>query len=159
LQFDTRFDVASGALNLDLNVGWLEKYARSPFDGAPFIDYTGTSFVSNNEGVNFLYDYKTLTTLRYARSSWSAGVRWQHLPSVTAQPGANTLPVESYDLFDVFASWNVKTKYRLQAGIDNFLNKDPAIVGATATNAAVGATNSNYDGFGRRFFVGLQISL
>jgi outer membrane receptor protein involved in Fe transport len=159
LQFNTRFDVARGSLNLDLNVGWLDKYARSPFAGAPFIDYTGTSFVSINENVNFLYDYKTLTTLRYDRPGWSLGMRWQHLPSVTAQPGANTLPVESYDLLDVFGSWSFKSKYRLQAGIDNFLNKDPAIVGATATNAAVGTTNSNYDTFGRRFFVGLQVSL
>jgi outer membrane receptor protein involved in Fe transport len=159
LQFDYRFDLSNGTLNLGLNAGWLDKYARSPFPGAPFIDYTGTSFVSINENVNFLYDYKTLTTLQYNRSSWSAGMRWQHLPSVTAQPGANTLPVASYDLFDLYGSWSFKTKYRFQAGIDNVLNKDPAIVGATATNAAVGATNSNYDTFGRRVFVGLQVSL
>jgi outer membrane receptor for ferrienterochelin and colicin len=159
LQFDTRFNVASGMLNLGVNLGYLDKYARSSYAGAPFIDYTGTSFVSINDNVNFLYDYKALTTLRYDRPAWSVGMRWQHLPSVGPQPGSNNLDVASYDLVDVFTSFTLKQKYRLQAGIDNFLNKDPAVVGATATNAALGSTNSNYDGFGRRVFVGLQVSM
>jgi outer membrane receptor protein involved in Fe transport len=158
VQLDYRIDLERGRLNLGLNAGWLDTYERSPFKGAPFIDYTGTSFVQANEGVNFLYDYKTLTTIRYDRAMWSAGIRWQHLPSVTAQPGANTLPVESFDMFDLFSSWNFSEKYRFQAGIDNLLNEDPATVGATATNAARGSTNSNYDAFGRRVFVGLTIS-
>jgi outer membrane receptor protein involved in Fe transport len=158
VQFDYRFELERGMLNLSFNAGWLDTYERSPFKGAPFIDYTGTSFVQANEGVNFLFDYKTLTTIRYDRPMWSAGVRWQHLPSVTAQPGANTLPVESFDMFDLFSSWNISEKYRFQAGIDNLLNQDPATVGATLTNAARGSTNSNYDAFGRRVFVGLSIS-
>src|SRR5262249_2245012 len=124
-----------------------------------FIDYTGTAFVSINENVNFLYDYKTLTTLQYNRPGWSLGMRWQHLPSVQPQPGSTNLPVDSYDLLAVFASLSFKSKYRLQAGIDNFLNKDPVVVGATTNNNALGSTNSNYDGFGRRFFLGLQVTL
>jgi iron complex outermembrane receptor protein len=159
VQFDYRFDVARGTLNLGLNAGWLDKYTRSPFKGAPAIDYTGTSFVSINENVNFLFDYKTLTTLRYDRPAWSLGMRWQHLPSVGPEPGSNTFPVKAYDEFDVFASWSFKEKYRLQAGIDNFLDEAPAVVGATATNAALGSTNSNYDTFGRRVFIGLQVSM
>ena len=114
--------------------------------------------MSINENVNFLYDYRTLTTLHYDRSSWGVGMRWQHLPSVGPASGTNTLPVDSYDLVDVYANWQLKQKYRLQAGIDNFLNTDPPVVGATLTNAARGSTNSNYDGFGRRYFVGLNIS-
>jgi len=158
LQFDRRFDLAGGSLNLGLIWGWLDKYERSPFNGASFIDYTGTSFVSINENVNFLYDYRTLTTLHYDRSSWGVGMRWQHLPSVGPASGSNTFPVASYDQVDVYANWQLKQKYRLQAGIDNFLNQDPPVVGATATNAARGSTSSNYDGFGRRYFVGLNIS-
>jgi outer membrane receptor protein involved in Fe transport len=159
MQFDYRFDLASGTFNLGLVAGWLDTYERSPFDGAPFIDYTGTSFVSINESINFLYDYKTLTTLRYDRPSWSVGLRWQHLPEVVAPSGSSTLPVEKYDLVDLFSSWSFSDRYRFQAGIDNLLDTDPAVVGATVANRALGSTNSNYDGFGRRVFVGLQISL
>ena len=158
VQFDYRIDLERGRLNLGLNAGLLDKYERSPFKGAPFIDYTGTSFVQANENVNFLFDYKTLATIRYDRAMWSAGIRWQHLPSVTAQPGSNTLPVQSFDMFDLYSNWNFSEKYRFQAGIDNLLNEDPATVGATATNAARGSTNSNYDAFGRRVFVGLSIA-
>jgi outer membrane receptor protein involved in Fe transport len=68
------------------------------------------------------------------------------------------LPVESFDMFDLFSTLNFSEKYRLQAGIDNLLNEDPATVGATLTNAARGSTNSNYDAFGRRVFVGLSIA-
>lgn len=159
MQFDTRFDVAKGMLNLGVVAGWLDKYERSPFAGAPFIDYTGTSFVSINEGVNFVYDYRTLTTLSYNRSAWSIGMRWQHLPEVGPQPGSNTFPVKAFDQIDVFGNWSLNEKYRLQAGIDNFLDKNPVVVGATATNAAIGSTNSNYDAFGRRLFLGFQVSL
>jgi outer membrane receptor protein involved in Fe transport len=157
MQFDYRFDLADGNLTLGVVAGWLDEYTRSPFNGAPSIDYTGTSFVSINESINFLYDYKALTSLRYDRESWSVGLRWQHLPSVGPPSGSNTLPVDEYDTFDLFTSWTFNETYRLQAGIDNLLDEDPAVVGATATNRALNSTNSNYDGFGRRVFVGLQM--
>jgi len=70
----TDFSITYGAMSTP----W---YKKGPY----FLDYTGTSFVYNNEGINFLYDYKTLTTIRYDRPMWSAGIRWQHLPSVTAR--------------------------------------------------------------------------
>jgi outer membrane receptor protein involved in Fe transport len=81
------------------------------------------------------------------------------LPEVVAPSGSSTLPVEKYDLVDLFSSWSFSDRYRFQAGIDNLLDTDPAVVGATVANRALGSTNSNYDGFGRRVFVGLQISL
>jgi iron complex outermembrane receptor protein len=85
LQFDTRFNVASGMLNLGVNLGYLDKYARSSYAGAPFIDYTGTSFVSINDNVNFLYDYKALTTGRRGPSACAGSTcrRWARNPAAT----------------------------------------------------------------------------
>jgi outer membrane receptor protein involved in Fe transport len=88
---------------------------------------------------------------------WSVGMRWQHLPSVGPPSGSSTLPVEEYDLLDAFASISFNERYRLQAGIDNLLDNDPATVNATVANAARGSTNSNYDGFGRRVYLGLSV--
>ena len=47
----------------------------------------------------------------------------------------------------------------MRGGIDNLTNADPEIVGRTTVNNNLGSTNSNYDQFGRRVFLGLSISL
>ena len=47
---------------------------------------------------------------------------------------------------------------RVTLGIDNLTDEEPEVVGATATNNALGSTTVNYDPFGRRYFVGLSMS-
>jgi outer membrane receptor protein involved in Fe transport len=67
--------------------------------------------------------------------------------------------VNSHNQFDLFADWAFQDKYMLRAGIDNLFDEEPEVVGASSTNNALGSTSVNYDPFGRRFFVGLTISL
>jgi iron complex outermembrane recepter protein len=153
---DTSFDVGSsgGALNVNFVASFLDEYSESAFPGAAPVDYTGTVFNSS-------FDYRTFTTLRYDRSSWSLGLRWQHWPELDPQPGsaATVFGVDSHDQLDVFSRWSINERYQLRAGIDNLTNADPPVVGRTSTNNALGSTSADYDTFGRRVFVGLSISL
>ncbi|MBN1240446.1 MAG: TonB-dependent receptor [Gammaproteobacteria bacterium] len=155
VQLDWRFDVGpGGSLNMNIVGSFLDLYAESAFPGAAPVDYTGTTF-------NDSFDYKVFSTLRYQRGDWSVGMRWQHLPGIDTQPGAATdlRGVNSHDQLDVFGRWSFRDRYELRMGIDNLLDAEPEVVGATSTNNALGSTNSNYDPFGRRFFAGLTISM
>jgi outer membrane receptor protein involved in Fe transport len=155
IQLDWGFDVgSSGVLNVNVVANFLDTYAESPFPGADFVDYTGTL-------ENSSYDYRTFTTLRYSGDSWGLGLRWQHLPSIDPSPdaAANVIGVDSHNHFDLFANLTFNDRYTLRAGIDNLLDEDPEIVGATPFNNSLGTTNSNYDQFGRRFYLGLQVAL
>jgi outer membrane receptor protein involved in Fe transport len=147
-------DMAGGSLNINVVASILDLYAESPFPGADFIDYTGTL-------ENSSFDYQTFTTLRYASGSWALGLRWQHLPEIDPSPDAadDVIGVDSHDQLDLFANWTINDRYTLRAGIDNLLDEDPEIVGATPFDNNLGGTNSNYDQFGRRLFLGLTIGL
>lgn len=151
---DVQVDWGIGSFNLNVQASFLSKYARSPFPGADFIDYTGSTDNSS-------FDYRLFSTVAYAKKALQVGMRWQHLPSLTTPPGSapTAFGVHAHDQFDLFGSWQFGQRWSLRGGIDNLLNADPEWVGATTTNNAIGTTNSNYDQIGRRIFFGVTMTL
>lgn len=129
----------------------LGKYAVAAFPGAAFVDDAGTT-------VNSSFDYRLFTTLGYGVGPLSLGLRWQHLPGLDPAPGSppTTFGVQKHDQFDLFGRWAISSVYEVRAGIDNLLNADPEVVGATTTNNSLGTTSPNYDTIGRRFFVAFK---
>ena len=107
---------------------------------------------------NNSYDYQLLSNFGWSNGPYFVGLRWQHLPSLDTPPGSSTaaLGVKSHDQLDLFGSWNYNERYTFRAGIDNLMNADPEVVGATTTNNALGSTSSAYDQIGRRFFFSLK---
>jgi outer membrane receptor protein involved in Fe transport len=150
---DLGLSVVPGNFSLNVLFSKLDKFATSAFPGAAFIDNAGTV-------VNSLFDYRLFTTFGYSNGSWSTGLRWQHLPAVDRDPlgSADAFGVDSHDQFDLFGRWSINKRYEVRAGIDNLLNADPEVTGASSTNASLGTTNANYDTFGRRFFVAVKAS-
>lgn len=155
LQVNYGVDIGTrGSLNLTAQATFLDVYSESPFPGAPFIDYTGTT-------QNSSYDWQTLTSLNYAQGPWSLGLRWQHLPSIDRTPsqGPDIFGVKSHDQFDLFSTWSFGDTYELRLGVDNLADADPEVVNASTANNNLGSTNSNYDPFGRRYYVGIRVSM
>jgi outer membrane receptor protein involved in Fe transport len=152
--YDLAVNWGVGNFNVDFQTTFLQKYAESAFPGAAFTDYTGT--VQNSS-----FDYRFLSTVRWNKGPLGLGVRLQYLPSLDPLPGSSSavFGVDSHEQLDLFGSWSFKQRWQLRGGIDNFLNADPEWVTRTATNNAIGSTNANYDPFGRRVFIGLQITL
>ena len=151
---DVQVDWGIGSFNLNVQASFLTKYARAPFPGADFIDYTGSTDNSS-------FDYRLFSTVAYAKKAFMVGMRWQHLPSLTTPPGSapTAFGVHDHDQFDLFGSWQLGQKWSLRGGIDNLLNADPEWVGSTTTNNAIGSTSSNYDNIGRRVFFGVTMTL
>jgi outer membrane receptor protein involved in Fe transport len=142
-----------GSFSVNILASYLDKYAESAFPGAAFIDYTGSMY--NNS-----YDYQLLSTFNYTNGPLYVGLRWQHLPGMDTPPGSGTaaLGVKSHDQLDLFGRWNFNERYTIRAGIDNLLNADPEVVGASTTNNALGTTSSSYNQIGRNFYFGLNAS-
>ncbi len=141
-------------MGFDVNIvgSYLDRYAISPFQGASYINYTGT--VTNSS-----YRYKVLSTFTYSLGAGSVGFRWQHLPSSGPDPsaGPTTQGAENaYNEVDMFARWGLNDTLELRGGINNLMDATPVWVGANSTNRAVGSTNENYDTIGRRFYLGVK---
>ena len=151
---DMGIEAIPGSFNVNVQATYLKLYEVSPFPGGDFTDYTGTNFLSS------YFDYRTFSTFNYSNGPWSVGLRWQHLPSVDAVPGAaaGVQGAASHDQIDMFARWSFSDTWTLRAGIDNLLDAQPEVVGASPTDANLGTTGTNYDQIGRRFFFGLTAS-
>ena len=82
---------------------------------------------------------------------------WRYLPEVkngayVTNRSTLNLPTDAYSVFDAFASYTFNERFQLRAGIDNLLNEDPAIVGATPTDSNSNSTLAGYyDTLGRRW--------
>jgi outer membrane receptor protein involved in Fe transport len=171
--YDVQLDWAAnlgpvpGTFTTNIQYNHLNEFKQSPFAGAAFTERKGTWDAGYN------YDWQLLTTLGYVNGPYSLGLRWSHKPGLNppSSSAASALPVASYDLFDMFGRWAISKRYEVRAGIDNLLNKDPGVFGASrvlntdgtvntaASNNALGSSVVGQDTFGRRFYVAVKVSL
>ncbi len=140
-----------GSINANVVASFLSEFSESPFPGGNFVDYKGT-----NQGPGY-YDYKVFTTLGYNLGPASVGARVRYLPTIDPAPGVVAEQTQSHTEVDLFGRWTLSERVELRGGIDNLLDEQPEVVGATATNNALNSTNQNYDILGRRFFVGATL--
>ncbi len=148
------FKSVPGGISVNIVANYLDRYAVSPFQGAAYINYTGT--VTNNS-----YRDNLLSTFAYSVGPASLGFRWKHLPAAgpdPSQPGT-TGAANAYNEVGFFASYALTDAITLRGGIDNLLNAWPVWVGANASTTAIGSTNANYDTIGRRFYLGAKMKL
>jgi iron complex outermembrane recepter protein len=143
-----------GGINVNVVASYLDRYAISPFQGAAYINYTGT--VTNDS-----YRYKVLSTFGYTVGPASVGFRWQHLPGVAADPSSasDVAGANHYNLVDFFTRYSINDNIELRGGVDNLFNAWPEWVGANPSNANVGTTDADYDTIGRRFYLGVKATL
>jgi len=151
VQADTTWNVGPGKLGVGTVVNYLDEFTRRVAPGAPDIDYAGFS--------GGYYKWKAFSSLSYGIGQFAGGVRWRHLSDAKAtdylvsacSPTAVRCFADtaSYDLFDLYGTFQVYDGFSLRAGIDNVLNKDPPV-----TRGIAGSTDvQNYDIIGRRFYV------
>jgi outer membrane receptor protein involved in Fe transport len=156
--------VGPGQVFANVNFNYLSNYDVQQVSGGPVFHYAGTigaPISAPPYGAQFRW--KTFTTVGYRIGPASVSMDWRHLPGakniaqVTSVGGNGTLPVGSYELFDLQGTWAVTSHFDVRAGIDNLMNRQPPNVGVWpgVTNAA-GVTDpaGSYDVIGRRFFMG-----
>ncbi|HVJ30002.1 MAG TPA: TonB-dependent receptor, partial [Gammaproteobacteria bacterium] len=159
MQVNWRGDTAGGELYVNALASFLNEYNTKATKSDPVLEFKGTL------GGGGQYDYRLNTTVGYNFGGGNAGVgvRWRYLPEVkngayVTNRATLNLPTEDYSGFDAFASYSFNERFQLRGGIDNLLNTDPAIVGATPTDSNSSSTLAGYyDTLGRRFYVGLRM--
>ena len=162
VQFNWNLPVGPGRLAVNEQVNFLGYYRDQVDPTSPFVDRKNT-FGTATSGAQ--YKYKTFTTLTYSQGIWSAGLRHRFLPRIKSSgfatdPNTTTQGAGAYSLIDAFGSYQINDKVSLRGGIDNLLDRDPAIVGQSPTNTASGTTNqAYYDVLGRRFFLSVNMKL
>jgi iron complex outermembrane recepter protein len=164
-----------GTFSINSVVSVLNEYLVQDAPTEPFRDFKGTIATPPIDGQ---FDYRLNNTFGYAFGGGKAnvGVQWVHLPEAadvaTVRPPSRVLGVESYNLFSLFAGYQISERLSLRGGIDNLLNEDPPVVGRDpGTNPAAGCpgspqcdnnfdnTNAQYyDILGRRAYVALKMN-
>jgi iron complex outermembrane receptor protein len=162
VQFNWTLPLGPGRLAVNEQVNFLGYYRDQVDPTSPLVDRKNT-FGTATSGAQ--YRYKTFTTLTYSQGVWSAGLRHRFLPRIKSagyatDPNTTTQGAGAYSLIDAFGSYQINDKVQLRGGIDNLLDRDPAITGQSPTNTASGTTNSAYyDVLGRRFFLSVNLKL
>jgi outer membrane receptor protein involved in Fe transport len=160
VQVNWNGDLEGGSsLYVNALASFLNEYNTQATATDPVLEFKDTL------GAGGQYKYRLFTTVGYNFGGGNAGigVRWRYLPEVkngayVTNPATLNLPTDSYSVFDAFASYNFGGRYQLRAGIDNLLDVDPAIVGATPTDSNSASTLAGYyDTLGRRLYVGLRM--
>lgn len=165
------FSKVPGNLAVSVAVNILDHYDTKSDPFAPWIKWKGT-LGPNLSGLDpGQYDWKLNTSFAYTLGPAMVGLNWRHLPKVNALNSVlagNGLATNAYDVFDLNTTYALPHGMQIRAGIQNLLDTQPAITGATSSvfllgnlstlgSSGLGTTNAGYyDALGRRFYVGLK---
>jgi iron complex outermembrane receptor protein len=155
---------AGGSLFLNSTVTLLDEFKIQDVDGGPILDVRDT-LSTTYYGAQ--YKYKLYNTIGYSFPDGRAqvGLSWRHLPSIRSEtaarnPNTTQLGAESYNVFGMFARYQINDRLEFRGGIDNLFDEDPVIVEARpGVDSNTDVTRSEYyDVLGRRAYVGLKMS-
>jgi iron complex outermembrane recepter protein len=152
---DVGFESIPGRVGMNVQASFLNYYKTktSPAVFDVETDWKGTfgpTLAGTNGGS---FDYRLFTSFSYMLDDMSFGVRWRHLPSISAATQASQdaiiknnervaaggagirlsyTPITSvaagaYDILDASFNWSINKTLSLRAGIDNLLNTRPKI--------------------------------
>jgi iron complex outermembrane receptor protein len=160
-----------GAISFNSQDTFLDYYRTKNSPGSfdvttDWKDSIGPDLAGTNGGA---YGYRLNASIGYVLPAFSVSLRWRFLPSVntlahaTQQaiiendtkvaaggPGTllsyvpdNSVAAAAWNSFDLSFSWTISKTYSLRAGINNLIDKQPAITGKS-TGYPVGTNLSSY---------------
>ena len=104
------------------------------------------------------------------RTTWTYGDfsltgQWRHMGAVESEVPQEVFAafrkIDSYDYFDLYASYTLLDKVRLSLGIVDVFEKDPPVVGNEAADTTSNSGNtfpSSYNVLGRMYSLGVNMS-
>ena len=136
-------------------------YSVQTLPGSAFQEFTGTNTIAANHTVsNTFPEWKALTSLGFARGPVNVSLRWRYqdamddVTSVTT-PATPGLGVDTYNLYDLFASYDFNDTWQVRFGVTNLSDEGPVTVSSSQT----GTDTSVFDVLGRSYYVGLKVQL
>jgi iron complex outermembrane receptor protein len=150
-----------GEISFSANINKYLTQESQSSDNVPVIDCKGFYGTSCTP----ISDLRWVQRTTWSKDDLTVSLQWRHIDSVDVELPEASLrfeafkSIESYDYFDLFASYNVTEWATITAGIDNMLAKDPPVLGNQigATRANSGNTfPSQYDALGRIYKLGVN---
>jgi outer membrane receptor protein involved in Fe transport len=164
ITFNVGFDLDEyGDLNFSGNINKYLTQESQSSDNVPVIDCKGFYGTSCTP----ISDLRWIQRTTWTMDELTVSLQWRHINSIDVElPEAAGRfeafrTIDSYDYFDLFASYNVTDWAVVTAGIDNMLKKDPPVLGNQigATRANSGNTfPSQFDTLGRIYKVGVSFT-
>lgn len=174
---DLGFDSIPGGMAINSQI--TKPIDRETQDGptAPVIDWIGTDGCDLDIECSG-YDFQSFTTFNYFNGPLNASLRWNYWPSIDAEqkatnPSARNKGTKSYSVFSLSGSYDLSDQVTIRVGIDNLFNAEPPLTGGdyaadggfvaatppTLPQPARPSTEAQYDQLGRRYVLGLNITL
>ncbi|WP_026376799.1 TonB-dependent receptor domain-containing protein [Aestuariibacter salexigens] len=158
------FDLGdSGDLELSATINKYLTQESQSSDTVPVLDckgYFGTS-------CDPLSDLRWIQRTTWNYDDLTVSLLWRHISSVDVEPGEASLrfeefrTIDSYDYFDLYASYVVTDNIKFTLGIDNLFDKDPPVLGNDIGDTSSNSGNtfpSNFDPLGRFYKAGIQMT-
>ncbi len=159
-----------GFLSLNVSYTKLFDFKAQEFAGGSTVDYAGTMSRGG------MFDWRTITTLRYGASGWDVGLNWRHLPSIrhanyATDPDTLVQGAGAYDVFGLTGNFDINGNLAVGVGVDNLFDRQPERYGAgqminvSPTNGGGSVTYNGsgstvasfYDVLGRRYFLNVKL--
>jgi iron complex outermembrane receptor protein len=148
-------------LRVNTGIGYLLDYSVQTLPGSTFQDFTGTNTIAANHTVsNTFPEWKALTTVGVGFGPVNASVRWRYqhamddVTSVTT-PATPGIGVDTYNLYDFIASYDVNSTWQVRLGITNVTDEGPVTVSSSQT----GTDTSVFDVLGRSYYMGVRVRM
>jgi outer membrane receptor protein involved in Fe transport len=155
---------SGGSFFVNSNVTLLDSFKIQDVDNGPILDVRDT-LSTTYYGAQYKYKLFNSIGYNFPNGTANVGLSWRHLPEIrsetaTRNPNTTQLGAESYNVFGLFARYNINDRLEFRGGIDNLFDEDPVIVEARpGVDSNTDVTRSEYyDVLGRRAYVGLKMS-
>lgn len=163
---DMGINFVPGRFTYSLNGNYMIKDARQAAPGEPFEEFTGLSGFGS-------FRWTIYNTFGWTNGVANASLNWRHYPSTEAYAhfsgqDERVKGISAYDIFDLSMGYQLTRSLFLRAGVDNLFNKAPPISdfnpgdggpGTDGYNPGNIASGGAYDLLGRRYFLGVKLSL
>ena len=166
ITMDYGFDLSSyGTLDYNLNAVHVMENVQQDADLFPSVDCVG---LVGKTCVRPDPEWRIVQTLTWSLEALTLSLRWQYIDDLTqdavalgvADASDYAVPnIDSYNYFDLFASYALTEQIELRAGINNLMDEKPPIVGNEYGGTAENSGNTypaTYDPVGRSGFIGLN---
>lgn len=154
---DLGLEALPGSVSLDVSLNYVLGFDAQDFPTQPTLDMKGT----NNFGG--IFDYRTVTTLRYYNGRFNTSLNWRYLPGLKhatypSNPTTTTRGTSAYNVFNLAAGYEVNSSLSVMGGVDNLFSKQPPTYGATNISTGAGTTLPGfYDTLGRYFYLSARM--
>jgi iron complex outermembrane recepter protein len=143
-----------GSISVDANVNRLIDYSVATLPGSPSLDYAGT--LSDTTGLSFP-EWRALSSVTVETGPLSLIGSWRYTSSMddrstVLNPSSAVEGVDAFSYFDLTGRYKVTDTVSVYAGVNNIEDKEPPVVGGSASTTNPGV----YDVIGRTFFIGAQ---